>query len=120
MINAAEVFYRNPEDITDTGRMIRQVRKQMGLSQMELGMRMDMPGNAVSRYEQGNREMGMTTFFQFAEALGCGIETISPKRVRQYNLFSERTKKFACIFEKLPELDQDLLIQIAERMAEKS
>ncbi|MBO4291781.1 MAG: helix-turn-helix transcriptional regulator [Lachnospiraceae bacterium] len=120
MINAADVFYRNPDDIAETGIMIQQMRKQLGLSQMELGTRIGMDGREVSRYETGGREMGITTFFQFAEALGCDTEMISPKRLRKKNINTEKTEKIAVLAERLKDSDQDLLIQIAERMAEKA
>ncbi len=119
MINAAEVFYRNPEDIAETGKMIQQQRNQMGLSQSELGMRMDVDGNSVYRYEQGYREMGITTFFQLAEVLGCGVEAISPERLRQNMIITEKARRLARLAEKLSESDQELLIRIVERMLEK-
>lgn len=116
MISAAEVVYKYPQDITEIGDSIRRLREKRGISQDELGMRLDMKSSSVSRYERGEREMGITTFFQFMEALGAEPEDFFPKRLMKSKTMSAKKSHLVRVLDVLENSDIDLLLSFAERM----
>ena len=109
---------RNETDLYEVGDRIQQQRKKRGMSQRDLGMFMDMDANTISRYERGDREMRISTFFCFAEALECSTEQIAPERLFEGRSRSMKARKLMMLSEKLSESDLDLLIRMAERMDE--
>ena len=72
---------RHP-DVYEVGNRIHDVREAKGFSQKVLSERMreTMTANAVSRYELGEREMRISTLFQFADALKVSPNELMPER----------------------------------------
>ena len=71
------------QDLTQVGRKIRRIRNARNLTQDELSKEADvqLSGKAVSRFERGDRNMKLTTFFAFASALQVTPNDISPDRL---------------------------------------
>ena len=111
-----EPVVRNPEEVTDLGERIREARKKRGLSQEQLADRMAMDRKTVSRYEQGEREMGISTFIQIAEALDMSPSELLPERLTKKPACNGKLEALRILSESLPEDDVDLLISLAMRM----
>jgi transcriptional regulator with XRE-family HTH domain len=47
-----------------------QARKQAGLTQVELSVRLSRPQSFVSKYERGERRLDVIEFFEVARAIG--------------------------------------------------
>ena len=80
-----------------------------------------IPGNegdrkTVSRYEQGEREMGISTFIQIAEALDMSPSELLPERLTRKPACNGKLEALRILSESLPEDDVDLLISLAMRM----
>lgn len=67
-------------DAYEIGGKIREAREAAGLTQEQLAAMMDCSGNIVSRYEIGNREMRVGSFFRVADALHVSPVTLVPDR----------------------------------------
>jgi len=68
---------RNDQDKYEIGENIRLAREAQGMSQDDLADLVGTSRKAVSRYETGTTEMGIVTFFQYAEALNSRPEGTS-------------------------------------------
>lgn len=70
-------------DLKQVGRKIKRIRTARKMTQEELFSQSDtqLSGKAVSRFERGDREMKLTTFFAFSEALNVTPNDISPERL---------------------------------------
>lgn len=42
-----------------SGKELKQLRKKMGITQVELGKRLGVAGNSVARWEQGTRDISI-------------------------------------------------------------
>lgn len=58
----------NPIDVY-AGNLIRQLRRQMGLSQGELGLKMGLTFQQIQKYECGTNRIGLSRLFDFCEVL---------------------------------------------------
>lgn len=56
-----------------TGTKIKEIRKQKGLTQKQLGDLCGMADSAIRRYENGNANPKIETLQKIADALGCEI-----------------------------------------------
>lgn len=56
-----------------TGTKIKEIRKQKGLTQKQLGDLCGMADSAIRRYENGNANPKIETLQKIADALGCDI-----------------------------------------------
>lgn len=54
---------------TPTGKLIREYRKQKGLTQGELGEKLGMTASTIMRYERGQRKVSVEMLRQIATAL---------------------------------------------------
>lgn len=54
---------------TQTGELIREYRKQRGLTQGELGERLGLTASTIMRYERGQRRVNIETLKRIAAAL---------------------------------------------------
>ena len=70
-------------DLKQVGRKIKRIRTARKMTQDELFSQSytQLSGKAVSRFERGDREMKLTTFFAFSEALNVTPNDISPERL---------------------------------------
>lgn len=67
-------------DVYEVGGKIREAREAAGLTQEQLAERANISGNAISRYETGESEMRVGTFFKIADGLGIGPDELMPGR----------------------------------------
>ena len=58
-------------DLEAVGKRIKWIRERRDMTQSDLSQEMTgrMSPKAISRYERGERQMRLTTFFEFAEGL---------------------------------------------------
>lgn len=74
--------YEKNNEIYEIGQNIRARRKALGLSQDDLADRLGTDRNAISRHENGSREMGIIAFCDYTEALMANPSDLLPERVR--------------------------------------
>ena len=55
------------------GKRIREQRVSLGLSEDELGTRIDMPGKRVQALEEGRERAGAAVLFKLCAALGVNV-----------------------------------------------
>ena len=116
MNNAAEVFYRNPQDTIEVGDNLQKLREKRELSQEELGLMMDIKSTTISRYERGIREMGITTLVQFLVALNGSPYDLLPQRIQKSKTPNARKNRICYLLGKMSDEDAEMLISIAERL----
>lgn len=51
-------------------KLLRTIRKELGLSQQELAARLDKPQSFVSKYESGERRLDILEIFQICRTVG--------------------------------------------------
>jgi transcriptional regulator with XRE-family HTH domain len=66
------------------GRRVRELRKQLDISQEELAERADLHRNYVGSVERGERDIGITAIGQLARGLGVSLaELFAPFRTKR-------------------------------------
>ena len=60
----------------DIGKAIRKLRKERGLTQIQLSNNANMAVNSIRLYESGKRIPSMDVRLELAEALGCSFEEL--------------------------------------------
>lgn len=70
-------------DLSETGKKIKRIRKQAGLTQEQLAEKVGgtCTNTVISRYERGTVEMGIQTMYDLAQALGVSPEMLVPDRL---------------------------------------
>ena len=58
---------------TAVGRRVRELRRQLNISQEELAARADLHRNYVGSVERGERDVGITAIGQLAAGLGVSL-----------------------------------------------
>jgi transcriptional regulator with XRE-family HTH domain len=53
--------------------LLRRVRKEAGLTQVELGQRLDEPQSLISDYERGERRLDLIELKQVCDAAGIDL-----------------------------------------------
>ena len=53
--------------------LLRRVRKEAGLTQVELGQRLDEPQSLISDYERGERRLDLIELKQICDAVGVDL-----------------------------------------------
>ena len=53
--------------------LLRRVRKEAGLTQVELGQRLDEPQSLISDYERGERRLDLIELKQVCDAVGVDL-----------------------------------------------
>ena len=53
---------------------LKELRKNRGMSQLQLAMALDMNQNSISRYESGVREADYATLIRFADYFNVSID----------------------------------------------
>jgi len=66
----AEAFY--------TGRMLRESRKEVRMTQGELAEKLNVTKSYISRIESGTITPSVTVFYRIIEALGMRVEIVKP------------------------------------------
>ena len=104
---------RNENSKYEIGEKIRKRREELGLSQDKLADLVGTNRQMVSRYENGDREMGIIGFLQFADALKTDPEKLFPDAKRAV---SEKKAELIKAIEGLANEDMDILIAMATRL----
>ncbi len=55
---------------------LKEIRKSKKLTQVKVGMDLNMSQNTVSRYENGEREPGISELIKFADYYGVSVDFI--------------------------------------------
>ena len=53
--------------------LMKQVRQNAGLSQLELSQRLEVPQSRISDYERGQRQMDLMELRQYCQAVGITV-----------------------------------------------
>ncbi|MFA1706050.1 helix-turn-helix domain-containing protein [Mycobacterium intracellulare] len=56
--------------------LLRQLRREAGLTQVDVAKRLDVPQSFVSKYEAGERRLDVIELRHVAEAIGTTLEEI--------------------------------------------
>jgi transcriptional regulator with XRE-family HTH domain len=56
--------------------LLRALRREAGLTQVEIAKRLDVPQSFVSKYETGERRLDVIELRHVAEAIGLTLETL--------------------------------------------
>lgn len=79
------------------GALIKSIRQQLGLSQHALALRAKVPQSTVSRVEQGQKDISLSTLYKILGAISCDLviapilqDTIDHVRRRQARKIAEK------------------------------
>ena len=105
---------KNDNDKYEIGNKIREKRTALGLSQDELADMIGSDGNSISRHENGSREMKVSQFCQYVDALSVSPSDLLPERLsrRPEGKYAELLYTAAG----LSEDDLEILLLMARRM----
>lgn len=56
--------------------LLRELRQEAGLTQVELAGRLDVPQSFISKYETGERRLDVVELRHVAEAIGTTLEAV--------------------------------------------
>jgi transcriptional regulator with XRE-family HTH domain len=56
--------------------LLRQLRREAGLTQVDVATRLDVPQSFVSKYESGERRLDVVELRHVAEAIGTTLEAV--------------------------------------------
>lgn len=56
--------------------VLRQLRREAGLTQVDVAKRLDVPQSFVSKYESGERRLDVIELRHVAEAIGTTLEGV--------------------------------------------
>lgn len=104
------------QDKFDIGAKLRREREASGLSQDQLADVLGSTRSAVSRYENGEREMGIVTFTQYADALSIDPAKLLPSRFQYSTNNKGKLDELADLTSGLTDDDLEILIMMAKRM----
>ena len=71
--------YLNP-DLVETGEKIRALRESKGMSQEQLAALLGVNKNSISRYENGQMEMGISVLYCLSDIFNVAPNILSPSR----------------------------------------
>ncbi len=106
---------KNKQDKYEIGNRIRDRRIALGLSQDELANRLGIGSrDIISRYENGTREMKISAFCQYVEALESNPVDLLPARLtgKASDTYTELMETIAG----LPDNDLEILLSMAKIM----
>lgn len=76
-----------------TANRIREVREAVGISQIELGRRIEMSEPTINRYENGNRKPTRQVLFRIAKALDVPLQALFIDLVTMPTQVNERSEE---------------------------
>lgn len=56
--------------------LLRQLRREAGLTQVEVAERLDVPQSFVSKYESGERRLDVIELLYVAESIGSSLDCV--------------------------------------------
>ena len=97
---------------------IRKIRKQKGITQIELGNRIGVSQQVITNYERGIREPNIETLLKIAGALDISLETLIGKKTIKPDEQTSRAlqKRFEQI-KKLPPEKQKAFITFVDALS---
>ena len=107
---------REERDKYEIGDKIRNRREELKLSQDQLADIVGTSRKAVSRYETGDREMGITFFTQYADALEINPAKLLPDRFQNKETPTGKQTELLEVTAGLCDSDLEILIAMAARM----
>ena len=97
---------------------IKKIRKQKGLSQIELGDSIGVSQQVITNYERGLREPNIETLLKIARALDVSLETlIGEKPIKPDDQTSRALQKRFDQIKKLPPEKQKAFITFADALS---
>ena len=94
-----EGIYQTEEEkkasLYSIGSRIRYFRKMAKLTQAELASLVDIDYRTLSRYENGNSEMGVNLLFKIAAALHVSVDDLAPEWMKKRD---EQTETLIALF----------------------
>ena len=107
---------RTEQDKYEIGEKIRNRRDELGLSQDQLADIVGTSRKAVSRHENGENEMGITSFTQYADALETDPVKLLPDRFQNKEKPTGKQKQLLEMTASLCDADLEILVAMAVRM----
>jgi transcriptional regulator with XRE-family HTH domain len=96
---------------------IKKLRKQKGLSQIELGDRIGVSQQVITNYERGIREPNIETLLKIAGALDVSIEKlIADKPIKPDEQTSRALQKRIELVKKLPPEKQKAFMTLVDAL----
>jgi transcriptional regulator with XRE-family HTH domain len=92
---------------------IRNRRKEIGMTQVELAFAAQLGENTIQRIESGQTQANIETLFRLAKALGVTLNDLAPKSFG-FKSDNEQLTKIIERFEKLSDLDKHFFLKAAE------
>jgi len=89
------------------GLLLRDLRKRAGLTQEELGGRVNLTRTSITNIEQGRQNVALHQFFEFANALGVPPATLLPTGVTREEIVRNLDPKNADLILKLGRRNSD-------------
>ena len=103
------------------GNRIRERRKELRLTQTDMHRECGITSGALSQIENGSRVPSAIAFYSISQALNCSMEylmTGASPETKNTEFFGNE-KKLLDGFQKLPEEDQEELLEILEMKLRK-
>ena len=103
------------------GNRIRERRKELRLTQTDMHRECGITSGALSQIENGSRVPSAIAFYSISQALNCSMEylmTGTSSETKNTEIFGNE-KKLLDGFQKLPEEDQEELLEILEMKLRK-
>jgi len=63
--------------------LLREVRRELGVTQIELGQRLENTQTFVSKVERGERRLDVVEFVEFCEAIGAPPQEVFARFIKQ-------------------------------------
>ena len=99
------------------GSRIRSYRKFKNISQEKLGAKLGLTFQQIQKYESGSNRIGMSRFFQIAEALEVSpLFFLTDCKGKSLTNLSREESAFLTVFNKLYPEDKQLLLHIAKSL----
>ena len=83
------------ESLRSIGNRICFFRKNIGMTQAQLASLVDIDYRTLSRYENGNSEMGVNLLFKIAAALHVSVDDLAPEWMKKRD---EQTETLIALF----------------------
>jgi transcriptional regulator with XRE-family HTH domain len=105
---------------------IRIMRKSLGLTQVQLAEKLNLTQSTIAHYERGSRTIETEKLIHLAEVLECSIDELLGKtklkelEEKPFVHGNSRRAKLIEIFDKLPEVSQKNIFQLAKGLAGES
>ena len=111
-----------------TGEIIRTIRKEQGLSQIELAQKAGIAVNSVRLYESGKREPKIGSLRRIAQALGVDVYSLADFDIASQLLegsmnaklerLSPKEQALIIAFDQLNDAGQDVAIERVNELTE--